>query len=56
VERGNLCFDVKGEAQVRSPHECQSTDAGHRGGAVCISDEGSVMELERRDCIVQLCD
>jgi hypothetical protein len=37
----------------RTP-ENESTDARHRGGAVRISDEGSVMELERRDCIVQL--
>jgi len=29
-------------------HENESTDARHRGGAVRISDEGSVMELERR--------
>jgi hypothetical protein len=32
----------------------ESTDAGHRGGAVRISLEGSVMELERRGCIVRL--
>jgi hypothetical protein len=25
-----------------------------RGGAACISEEGSVMGLERRGCIVQL--
>ena len=28
--------------------KCQSTDAGYRGGVTCSSDEGSVMELERR--------
>ena len=30
------------------PHERESTDAEHRGGATRSSDEGSVMELERR--------
>jgi hypothetical protein len=37
--------DVKGEAQVDSIHESQSTDAGHRGGAahsrVDLSQSGS---------------
>ena len=28
--------------------KCQSTDAGYRGGVTCNSDEGSVMELERK--------
>lgn len=35
-------------------HESQSTDAGHRGGATRSSDEGPVMGLERRGCVVQL--
>jgi hypothetical protein len=39
---------------VRGPHEGESTDAGHRDGAVCSREEGSVMELDRRDCVVQL--
>lgn len=34
--------------------ECESTKAGHRGGATRSSDEGSVMELERRGSMVQL--
>ncbi len=46
--------DVKGEAQVGRPHKGESTDAGHRGGVARSSDEGSVMELERRGDIVQL--
>ena len=54
VERGNLFSDVKGGAQMGGPHECQSTNAEDRGGAACISEEGSVMELERRGCIIQL--
>jgi len=29
-------------------HENESTDARHRGGSSCISDEVSVMEMERR--------
>lgn len=35
-------------------HKDLSTDAEHRGGAIRSSDEGSVMGLERRDCVVQL--
>ena len=35
-------------------HKDLSTDAKHRGGATCSSDEGSVMDVERRRCIVQL--
>jgi hypothetical protein len=31
----------------------ESTDARHRGGAVRSSDEGLVMRLERRGCIIQ---
>ena len=46
--------DAKGEAQMGCPHKSKSTDAGHRDGAARNSDEGSVMELERRGCVVQL--
>jgi hypothetical protein len=46
--------DVKGEIQVGGPHEDESTEAGHRDGATRIRVEGSVMELDRRSCIVQL--
>ncbi len=35
-------------------HENESTDAEHRGGATCISEEASVMDVERRGCIDQL--
>jgi hypothetical protein len=35
-------------------HKGESTKAGHRGGATCISDEASVMGVERRGCIDQL--
>jgi hypothetical protein len=36
-----------------SNREDQSTDAGHRGGAARRRDEGSVMELDQRGCVVQ---
>ncbi len=42
--------DAKGEAQAGGPRKSPSTDAGHRDGAVRSRDEGSVMELDRRDC------
>src|SRR5215469_17045155 len=35
--------DAKGEVQMGGPHEDESTDAGHKGGAARSSDEGSVM-------------
>ena len=46
--------DAKGDIQAGGPCEDQSTDAGHRGGATRSSDEGPVMGLERRGCVVQL--
>ena len=46
--------DVKGEAQVDSIHESQSTEAEHRGGVARSRVEGSVMELDRRGDVVQL--
>jgi len=45
---------AKGEIQVGSPHKGERTDTGHRGGAACSRDEGSVMELDRRGCIIWL--
>ncbi len=35
-------------------HKDLSTEAEHRGGATCSSEERSVMDVERRGCIVQL--
>jgi hypothetical protein len=35
-------------------HKDESTDAEHRGGAARIREEGSVMGLDRRGCIVCL--
>jgi hypothetical protein len=35
------------------PQEGESTNAGHRGGALRISDEVAVMAMEQRKRIVQ---
>ena len=61
MERENLCAVVlsvsmesaKGEAASGCNREGESTDAERRGGAARSSDEGSVMGLERRGCVVQ---
>ena len=46
--------DAKGDVQADSICKGLSTDAWHRGGAVCSRAEGSVMELDRRGGIVWL--
>ena len=46
--------DVKGDAQVDSIHESQSTDAEHRGGVARSRVEGFVMRPDRRGDVVQL--
>ena len=48
VNVGTGRLDEKREAQVQK-RECESSDASHRDGLVRSSEEGSVMELERRD-------
>src|SRR5438874_976258 len=57
TERENLCSvtpnGVKEEAASGSNREGESTDAEHRGGVARSSVEGSVMEPERRGCVVQ---
>src|SRR5215510_11087557 len=57
MERENLRFvtsdDVKGQAASGSNREGESTEAERRGGAARSSDEGRVMGLERRGCVVQ---
>ena len=53
TDRENLCCAAKGEATSGKIREGESTDAQHRGGAARSSVEGSVMELERRGCVVQ---
>ena len=45
---------VKGQAASGANREGESTEAERRDGAARSSDEGSVTELERRGCIVQL--
>jgi hypothetical protein len=45
---GTCRLDGKGAIQTGGPREDRSTDAGHRGGAARISDEGSAVELEGR--------
>ena len=55
MERENLpCHaEAKGKATSGSNREGESTDAERRDGAARSSDEGSVMGLERRGCVVQ---
>src|SRR6201984_2383523 len=50
---GTCRCDVKGEVQAGAPGKGESTDAQHRGGAVCSREEGPVMGLDRRDGIVR---
>jgi len=47
------CVSMPREQLKRTTRESLSTEAGYRGGAVRISDEGSVTEPERRGGIVQ---
>lgn len=54
IENVRTCrSDVKGDAQVLTARG-KSTDAEHRGGPLCNSVEASVMEVERRQWLVQL--
>jgi hypothetical protein len=48
TERENLAGDAKGKGASGSNREAESTDAPERGGLPRSSDEGSVMESERR--------
>ena len=41
------------EKRKWKPHKRESTDAGYRDGATRSSEEGSVMELERRGCPIR---
>ena len=45
--------DVKGAGQAGGPCKTLSTKAEHRGGVARSSEEGSVMELERRGGLVR---
>ena len=46
---GNQLFHVKGENQLESIKEIQSTDGENWGGLIRSSEEASVMEVKRRD-------
>jgi len=45
---------VQGRNASRRNDECESTDAEPSGGPSCSSDEGSVMELERRGRVIRV--
>lgn len=51
---GTWSSGVKGELEIGMPHREESTEAERRSGAVRSSEEVSVMDMERRDCIVQV--
>ena len=53
MERENLLSDVKGQAASGSNREGESTEAERRDGAARSRDEGPVMGLDRRGCVVQ---
>ena len=50
--RGGIVPMVREQSKWRT-HEDESTEAGHRDGPERSSDEASVMEVERRDCVIQ---
>ena len=52
---GTCRFNIKGKIQMGDPHENESTDVKNRDGTTRISDEASVMEVERRGRVVQYC-
>jgi len=52
VERGNLPWGVKGKSQVATTTRANTKTHG-RGGAARSSDEGAVMALERRGCVIR---
>ena len=49
-------FDVKETQSKRNKSARANTDAMCRGGAVRSSVEASVMDVERRDGVIQLLD
>lgn len=52
MERGSLSSDGKGKRRVALKATSANTDAEGRGGAVHSSVEASVMDVERRGCVV----
>ena len=55
VERGNLPWGVKGKLQVATTTRANTKIHG-RGGTARSSDEGAVMALEQRGCVIPLTD
>src|SRR6478736_5957991 len=53
TERENLSLRCQGRRPSGAHRKDQSTDAEHRSGAARSRDEGSVMESDRRSCVVQ---
>jgi hypothetical protein len=51
VERGNLSWGVKGRPQVATTTRA-NTKTHARGGSARSSDEGAVMALEQRGCVI----
>jgi hypothetical protein len=54
TERENLHGDAKGKGTSGSNREAESTDAPVRGGLLRISDEASVMLVERREQVIAI--
>ena len=52
TERGNLTWGAKGKPQVATTTRA-NTKTHARDGAARSSDEGAVMVLERRGCVIQ---
>jgi len=52
AERENLDDDAKGKGSSGYNREAERTDASTRGGLPRSSDEGPVMELERRGWVI----
>ena len=50
---GTCRSDVKGDIQGGSPTKGKRTEAEHRGGVTCSSDETAVMAVEQRGYIIQ---
>ncbi len=52
MERENFAGDAKGKGTSGDHRKAESTDASVRGGLPRSSNEGSVMELERRGQVI----
>ena len=52
MERENLADDAKGKGASGEHRKAESTNASVRGGLPRSSDEGFVMELERRGRVI----